>query len=419
MKKVLSLVLIVFSLLFLSEKVLVAGEIDLLVDKLVDKGILSPIEAQIVLDETKADVVRQNADVKNSALPSWIQKTKLKGDLRLRFQQSKKNVDGDYDNQGRLRIRLGLESKVTDKVKLGFGIASAGSSNDPRSRNVTLSDTFDTFVVEWDYGFAEWSAMDNLKFVGGKFLLKPYLWLPTDMLWDGDITPEGASVNYVGTVAEDFDYWVNGGVWILDSNGNADAADPFMLYSQGGIGYKHGSLDAKLATTFYGFQGIEDIDLANSKTSQGSNNTTYGSSYSSISPAIEVGIKEPFGGLPFGIDERIAIFAEYVKNLDDAIITDELNGWSLGFKLGNAKVKSKGSWQLKYIKTKLEKDAWLDLLPDSDRFGGKTGIEGHEISLEYVLRENIIFGLDYYKSWELANRDNKENLIQADLVFKF
>ena len=57
----------------------IAGEIDILVDKLVEKGILTPVEAQIVLDETKQEVANEIAQGKSYAVPSWVQKMKFKG----------------------------------------------------------------------------------------------------------------------------------------------------------------------------------------------------------------------------------------------------------------------------------------------------------------------------------------------------
>jgi len=112
-------------------------------------------------------------------------------------------------------------------------------------------------------------------------------------------------------------------------------------------------------------------------------------------------------------------FGKYVQNLDNDVIKDELSGWSTGFKLGHKKVKKKGNWQMKYIYTKLQNDAFPDIFPDSDRFGRNTGIEAHEVAFKYALRKNVTFGLDYYQSWNMNASDNKQNLIQADLVFKF
>jgi hypothetical protein len=46
-----------------------AGETDLLIQKLVEKGILTASEAQILQDDVKQDVAKQNAKGTNDALP--------------------------------------------------------------------------------------------------------------------------------------------------------------------------------------------------------------------------------------------------------------------------------------------------------------------------------------------------------------
>ena len=68
----------------------------------------------------------------------------------------------------------------------------------------------------------------------------------------------------------------------------------------------------------------------------------------------------------------------------------------------------------------LGKDAWLDALPDSDRYDpGRTDIKSHEVVLKYALKKNIILGLDYYNSDRIKSSKNRDQLIQADVVFKF
>lgn len=141
MRKI-SFIMIVGMLLSLfGSQQLYAGEIDTLVDKLVEKEFLTPVEAQIILDETKQEVAKEVAEGKSYALPKWVQMMKLKGDLRLRYQWNKKK-SSEERHRGRYRFRLGAETKVIDNVKVGFGLATGGT--DPRSTNQTMGNTFET-----------------------------------------------------------------------------------------------------------------------------------------------------------------------------------------------------------------------------------------------------------------------------------
>ncbi len=54
-----------------------AGEVDILVQKLVNKNILTEKEGQDILSETKADVKKQLKEEKLNTLPAWAQNTKF------------------------------------------------------------------------------------------------------------------------------------------------------------------------------------------------------------------------------------------------------------------------------------------------------------------------------------------------------
>ena len=167
-----------------------AGEIDILVDKLVEKGILTSSEAKTILNETKKEVEKEIANGTYSSLPQWVRKMKFKGDLRLRYQWNRKK-GARQRHRGRYRFRLGVQTKVIDNLKIGFGLATGGS--DPRSTNQTMTGSFQTPDIRLDYAYAEYEASPWLTVYGGKFHRKSVLWQPSDLLWDGDINPEGAA----------------------------------------------------------------------------------------------------------------------------------------------------------------------------------------------------------------------------------
>jgi hypothetical protein len=393
-----------------------AGEIDVLLQKLVDKGILSSTEASDIKKETQTQVKKELESAQSYAVPKWVQSIKVKGDVRTRYQYEKKEMSSSPRHRGRVRARLAATANIADDIEAGIGLASGGA--DPRSTNQSFQDTFQTPDIRLDYAYGQWKTpVKGLKVIAGKFGFKDYLWVPTDLLWDGDINPEGGSFNYKTALLDNVDLWINGGVWVMDEL--SGARDPFMKYIQSGLGFKEGGLDSKFAVTFYEPRNVRFGTLDNSASS----NTMVGgklqSSYRSVAFGSEVGYKELFGGLPFKLDERIAIFGEYVMNLDDEIIKDNLSGHAFGFRFGHGKVDKPGSWQFRYIKAKLGKDAFLDTFPDSDRFGGETGIESHEGIFEYALKKNVTLGLDFYKSWRIGSPDNKDRLVQADVTFKF
>ncbi|MCC6758403.1 MAG: putative porin [Candidatus Omnitrophica bacterium] len=420
MKKILSLLLTVMAVVCWSSVSSAATSVDALLEKLVEKGTFTKEEARKLKGDIAADEKLIQEDAFQRNLPSWVQSMKLKGDVRLRYQYEETQTSTVSRNRGRTRYRLGIDIAPIKTVTVSAGLASGGT--DPRSTNVTWENTFERPDIRLDYSSIEYAAAPWAKVIGGKFVFSNYFWQTTDMMFDTDINPYGMSANFQKDLSIDMGIkgFVNGGVWILDESSATDTTDPFMTYVQGGVSYKKDQIDGKLAATYFNFHGVKgyDLDNENNTNTQVANaadaNLQY--DYDSVAVSAEVGVKELFGGLPFGIDERIAIFADMINNPEPS----ELNmGWASGFVFGNAKVDGMGQWQVKYQYVDLGKDAFPDVFPDSDRLGGRTDIYSHEAMLTVGLLKNVSFGLDYYASNRNKGTDNQETLIQGDLVVKF
>ena len=406
------IVCLVFAWLLLIPGLAYSGEIDILVEKLVEKGILSPGEARAILIETKEEVKKDLAKGELGGLPKWVQNTKIKGDLRLRYQWEDKH-DAPDRHRGRYRFRLGLETKVNEAVKVAAGLATGG--DDARSTNQTMCDGFSTPDIRLDYAYAEWMAASWLTLKAGKIKsVKKVIFRPSDLLWDSDINPEGISF-LLSKKMNNCDLFMNTGFWVLDES-SSDTSDPFMCVIQPGFKYKFDEkTHIKMAVAGYIFDNVEGATLTNGDDNSGKYNTLEGGAlkynYNSIAPSIEVGFKEPFGGLiPY-----LAVFCDYVYNPDPS---EENNGYLLGIKFGAEKVKEWGQWQAKYMYRHLEKDAWIDIFPDSDAYSGHTDVEGHEFALTYGIGRNVTLGVDYYYM-ERIKGTGRRHLLQLDWELKF
>lgn len=350
------------------------------------------------------------AHAETSAIPEWIKTIKLKGDVRLRYQLTTKDEAGKDiadRSRGRVRARIGIGAKVADGVKVGIGLASGG--DDPRSTNQSFDDNFSSKGFQLDYAYAEMALADSVTLFGGKFARKKAVWHPSDLLWDSDINVEGASL-----ALKKGSLFLNAGGFILEEE--KISSDPALYVVQPGIKTKAGDFSIKAALAYYAFSAVQGRSMDFSSGTNSLIDPTDANSgllfdYDAIAPAVEVAVKNPMGGaLPYG-----AIFGEYVKNSDPS---DKNTGFLAGFKVGDKKVKKKKQWQFKYLYRKLEKDAWLDALPDSDFAGGKTGYKGHEVILKFGLRKNVVFALDYTMTEEI-NGSKEEDIAQVDFNFKF
>ncbi|MBN1384781.1 MAG: putative porin [Elusimicrobia bacterium] len=376
------------------------GEIDILVKKLMKKGVLEPGEAQQILTETNEQQRKQLAKGELDGLPGWVQKLELKGDFRLRHQWDDEIT---YERvRYRLRFRLKGEAEVTKGVKTSFGLCTGGT--DPRSTNQTLENSFETKGIWLDYAYVDYAAGKMVSLAGGKIPIGTVIWIPSDLLWDGDITLEGGLVKISNN-----DFYINTAALIIDEI-KTESNDPMLYLIQPVVNIKVGDIGLKLAAAYYNFAGVKKNSLDHTR---GTNTTVSGNlkyDYDSLGAGMELST----GKLYF---PKVAVFGEGISTFDP----DDGNiGYLAGLKFGDSKISSAGQWEFKGMFRTLERDSWLDIFPDSDSYGGDTAVQGFEVVWTYGLGKNMTLGFDYYNMKKLKTGDNEQKkLLQSDLVFKF
>src|SRR5438477_5357219 len=173
---------------------------DALLNKLVQKGILTEQEAKEMLDESKKE---SDKAASKSGLSSWVSSLKFSGDFRARYD----GVYQDDSNSGpgtatedrhrfRYRLRFGATADMSDHfevgVRLGSGeVGSAAPSlgGSPYSANTTLNNDASRKFIFVDLAYARWKPADWFSADVGK--MNNAFWF-TDMVMDPDYNPEGA-----------------------------------------------------------------------------------------------------------------------------------------------------------------------------------------------------------------------------------
>lgn len=410
----------VVALCLLSKSAL-AGEMDLLLQKLVEKGVLSAGEAQQIATETREQVKKETAQGKNESLPQWIQTTKLKGDFRLRYQYDHSTGTSLYRNRGRIRLRLGVESKPNDKLLVGVGLAtglSDGSTDAARSTNVTFEKGFSKKPIALDYAFAQYMPFKEVTIIGGK--MKNPFWEPGDLIWDTDINPEGGAVQLTKKLNNKVSLFSNLSAFVVGEDGTSND-DPMLSVFQGGAKVDITEKVAlKTAFSYYMSSNFRGATLSGTT---GTNTLAGGKlayKYDFVSPAMELSFKDPFKNL--GIDlldvPYLSFFGEYVNN---TAVKKNQSGQMVGLRFGMEKISAWKDWQFMYNYARLEKDAVPDILPDSDRYGGKTGIKAHEGVFTFGLGKNTYMNIDYYYGSKIASRKLQApaQVVQVDWNLKF
>jgi hypothetical protein len=401
------------------------GEIDILLQKLVEKGVLTDGEASQIAIETKEEVRKDLARGKSDSVPAWVQNVKLKGDVRVRLQNNHPKSTNDTSNErlrARLRVRTGITAKVNEKLMAAIGFAtglSDGSSDAARSTNATLENGFSKKQIALDYAYAQYSPLSWLTMTGGK--ISNPLWEPTDLIWDTDINPEGGAVILSKELVPGLKGKLVSAAYVLDEL-SSEGSDPMLYLVQGDLGYALNSkVSLRGALTYYNFSNVQGRKLdGTTSTNTVSGSTSAGAlkyHYTPLSPALELKVSEPFGSVPLlSSIPSLSLFGEYVYN---GKVKENNTGYSCGFKVGADKIAKWGDWDMKYIFAMLGKDAMVDILPDSDRYSGKTNIRGHEAQINWGLGTNTFLSFDVYRAWTLAANTAPETLVQVDWNMKF
>ncbi len=344
-----------------------------------------------------------------------LEKTEFKGDLRLRYQYEKRDSDDTARHRERLRYRFGFVAEAHDDVRVGMRLASG--SDDPRSTNQTFQDAFSTKGIHLDEAYVEIVPWEGLSILAGKF--GKAFTTTDDLLWDGDIAFEGQIIRmWLPGPADNIAWSVSAGLFVLDEV-KTSGDDPHMFVAQPVFKVMlSDAVDAQLTLAYHAFNHVKGTSLehsAGTNTKEGSEAEVLSSEvlsydFDSFNPAAVVAYSWKSAS---GTKYKINLIGDYVYNTDS-----KDSGYLVGAKIGHAKVKEQGSWDVYYNLRRLERDAFLDVFPDSDFYGGRTNVTGHEIVLKYALAKNVSFGLDYYLAEMIDGDHDQQNLLQADFEFK-
>ncbi|HEY5678983.1 MAG TPA: putative porin [Pseudomonadales bacterium] len=408
-----------------------SSEVDLLIEKLVAKGILNEGDAK----EIRAEVARERqqaaaapveiqdlgtlpvAHAPAEAKEHWSDKISFKGDLRVRYQGEELDnapsigpFDIDERNRWRIRWRAGVEADVSDRWEVGFGLASGGS--DARSSNQTLRNAFSTGDARLDYAFARFKAGDGVDVVAGKF--KNPIWKPKDLLWDSDIRTDGVAVPMEFGVNDRVSAFVTPAYLVLTEDVIGGQDDAAMWLLQAGANFDlSDAVSLTVAPTYYNFVNLKGskgpitVDVPSNARGE---DDRFVYDYDSIA----LGGKLDIDGTE--LIPRVSVFGEWVKAFDP---DEEDTGWLVGLALGDAKVSNFGDWQLKYNYRRLEADAWPEFLSDSDFFFGATNVKGSEFEFIWGLAKGVNVSVDYYTAAKFIGSDLEQDLLQLDLNVKW
>jgi hypothetical protein len=416
------------ALMALTPQIQAQSSVDALLNKLEQKGVLTVDEAK----ELKAENTQDSADDFHKALnarfpiPDWVTGYKLSGDFRGRFDDmTGDNPDFVSRIRLRYRLRVGMQVNMQDNLQAGFRLGSGDypgtQGGSPNSNNSTLQDNFSKKSVYIDAAYGKWTAINDDTWMVAATIGKtdnPFQLTP--MVFDPDLTPEGATLQTSYKINDHHSLALTGAAFVLDEE-KLSTQDPFMYGAQFIWGAKWTpKLSSSLGVAAFDIVNRDQLTTANVQyINQGNtrvvtllNGNILANNYNPI-------IAD--GSVTYTLDTfplykgrfPIKIAGEFIDNPGASANN---NGYWGGLVLGQA--GKKGAWDISYRYEYLEADAWYDQLVDDDNavfyantvtggpaYGagpvppgvyGSTNIKGHLIKFNYSLTDALTFSFTCY-----------------------
>jgi hypothetical protein len=430
---------------------------DALIDKLVDKGVLTVDEAKDLRVEADKDF--KTALQSKTGTPDWVSSYKIGGDFRGRYEQfSSDNANLVDRTRYRYRLRFGIVANLMDNMEVGFrlgsgdasGVGSQSATGSPISNNSTMQDNFSKKMVYIDTAYGKWTAINSgdwlLSATIGK-MENPFNFTP--MVFDPDLTPEGAVLQGGYTINSHHSLAMTGGAFVMDEE-KASNHDPFLYGGQvllnskwndkwsssvGAGAFKIVSQSALTAAN------VPYINQGNTRIGAGPNNGQLANGYSPLIADASVTYTADSFPLYAGAFP-IKLAGEFMNNPS---APNNNNAYWVGVTFG--KSGKKHTWDLSYRYEYLEADAWYDQLVDDDNgayyatthysnntgsagYYGGTNVKGHLVKGSYSLTDSLTFSVTCFVN-DLINPPTQNTSgkkvdlsssaihLYADLLWKF
>ncbi|HWK51237.1 MAG TPA: putative porin [Steroidobacter sp.] len=324
------------------------------------------------------------AVVPSAPVPQVDGKPKLNvlGDLRLRYQGDYSDDDARARRSGQVRARLGATYAVNDHVTIGTRLVT-GDADDPNSTDVQLSNWDDDFQVSLDLAYAQINVGD-LNIYGGKI---PQPFTRTDLVWDGDVNPQGLSGVYRHKLADGSALRASGLFFVIDED--SAGADSTMLGGQ--VGYDSADLgnfkfDVSAAYYDYTLGSIVGADAGDFRNNLQRPDGHYLSDFN-LGDLI---VGATWSG--FGARWPVRFVGDYVKNFGAR--TSQDTGY--GADLGIGRVTQPHDWRVTYGYSMAGTDAVLGAF-SHDNISIGTNYQLHALTVDYVpLPKTLITAIWYH-----------------------
>lgn len=380
---------------------------------------IDQLQSQI---EAQHEKIRQLEERLEKLQPSkdalrWIQNMAISADLRYRHETI--DQDGkDQRNRHRIRARLGINAKVNDQWDLGLRLAT-GHKGDPVSTNQDLGSSFSRKPIWLDTAFLRYhpDQLKGFEVLAGKLEQAFFTAGTNQLIWDHDLTPEGAVFRYTTDLTRSSK--INGragAFWVAE---HATEVDPALfgmqVYIQQGLSSQW---SATVGLSHYDFTHIKGHDALNLAWEGGTSRKFFGNSASGNRFANDYDLLELFAQVDGNMwTVPISLYGSYVINTAAEQGYNEDTGWLVGFTLN--RLSNPKDWQIYYDYRDIGADAVVGQFNDSDFIGGGTDGKGHRLSVAYQLAKNVQATATCYINQLTRSSQEDYKRLQLDILVRF
>ena len=442
------------------------ADMETLLDKLHEKGVLSDDDYQEMRTEARADrrtqALKEAKDEEKKQQPApdsarfkmsdAIKSAELYGDLRLRYENRLAHAASDTPptnslerQRWRYAFRIGLRGDVGEDFFYGLRLDTGTYG---RSAWVTMGDdnvggaaagskgsqsnkTNDAVAV--GLAFIGWKPADWVQVIAGRQANPLYT---SSMVWDPDITPEGLSEKFAYKINDEATLFATAGQFLYSQIGKRSGAwtgatlnspslglgssQSTMLYAtEVGGAYKFSEASsAKAAINYYKYRMTADDTVFNTNfLGTGSAVTDMGVRNLQV-VEIPAEFRFPVASLSG------AVFGEYAWNIDGKkraaasatpTVTGDNKAMMIGLSLASSGIPQslsqgatlgssakKGTWEVRSYYQRVQQFALDPNMIDSDFFE-RTNMEGYFVAGAYSPTNGIITTLRYGNAKRLNN----------------
>lgn len=408
-----------------------------LIDLLIKKGIVTDQEAEDLRVSLVKDFTN-NTSAGKMNLSSSLVEFKMSGDIRMRYEYNNQVPElatgaaalKNETSRQRFRFRFNTDVLLQKGWNAGFALET-GQANDSANQSfITTGDDYGVYVAR---AYVGWQPNLNWSFVLGKQKNPFYT---TEMRWDADISPQGASEIYKVFIGSKDTFEVRAMQHAMEDRAEATAGpggrDTWMfeqqaVYTKWFAPDNLSSLIIAPGFTAYNQSTITATPLNSSPfigSTRGQNYVTFAGEANFANVAGAGTAFKVYWDSSYNLLAGTRVYKVY--GLNSSVFKKGELAWlaGVGYSYGTGKVQGDYSAKLDYRRVGI--GATDPNVNDSDWGFSKLNQQGFKLALSYNVTDFTNFNLTYFDTkiiqkgmtFSLGNLDRSQELL-VDLVVKF